>query len=92
MDGFFFEPETGVKATIRTYVILVSLWAAWRTGKAAAERWSDCPLIIAYTVLIDFFMQLLHHALFERSMLNIWSYAEHTLLKLAINEASDDNL
>ncbi|WP_409527932.1 DUF6867 family protein, partial [Rhizobium sp.] len=71
MQGLFFEGDTGVRSVIRLIVVLIGFWTAWRSGKAAADGWSDYPIVIGYSVLLAAAMQFLHHALFDGPVLSV---------------------
>ena len=75
MQGLFFESDSGVRVVIRAIVVLIGFWTAWRSGKAAADGWSNYPLVIVYTFLLAWVMQFLHHALFDGPMLDAVNYA-----------------
>jgi uncharacterized membrane protein YGL010W len=70
MQGLFFEPDTGVRMIIRALVVLLGIWTASRAGKAVAEAWDGYGLVVAYSFLLAWVMQFLHHALFDGPMLN----------------------
>jgi len=82
MQGLFFEGDTGVRSVIRLIVVLIGLWTAWRSGKAAADGWSDYPIVIGYSVLLAAAMQFLHHALFDGPVLSVFYYAIDFVLLL----------
>lgn len=63
-----------MRSAIRLFVVLIGFWTAWRAGKAAADSWSDYPLVIVYTVLLAGAMQFLHHALFDGPVLSLFYY------------------
>ena len=87
MQGLFFEPDMGVRTVIRALVMLIGFWTAWRAGKAAAEGWSNYPLVIAYTFLLAWVMQFLHHALFNGPMLSGFYYIIDFVLLLVFSTA-----
>ena len=82
MQGLFFEGDTGVRSVIRLIVVLIGFWTAWRSGKAAADGWSDYPNVIGYSVLLAAAMQFLHHALFDGPVLSVFYYAIDFVLLL----------
>jgi hypothetical protein len=87
MQGLFFESDTGVRSVIRFLVMLIGFWTAWRSGKAAAENWSDYPVVIAYTVLLAAAMQFLHHALFDGPVISVFYYVIDFILLLIFSTA-----
>ena len=87
MQGLFFESDTGVRSAIRLFVVLIGFWTAWRAGRAAAESWSNYPLVIAYTVLLAGAMQFLHHALFDGPVLSLFYYVIDLVLLLIFSTA-----
>jgi hypothetical protein len=87
MQGLFFESDTGVRSVIRFLVMLIGFWTAWRSGKAAAENWSDYPIVIAYTVLLAAAMQFLHHALFDGPVISVFYYVIDFILLLIFSTA-----
>jgi hypothetical protein len=74
MQGIFFESDNGVRIVIRAIVVLIGFWTAWRSGKAAADGWSNYGLVVVYTFLLAWVMQFLHHALFDGPMLDAFNY------------------
>ena len=87
MQGLFFESDTGVRSVIRFLVLLIGFWTAGRSGKAAAENWSDYPIVIAYTVLLAAAMQFLHHALFDGPVISVFYYVIDFILLLIFSTA-----
>ncbi len=87
MQGLFFEGDTGVRSVIRLIVALIGFWTAWRSGKAAADGWSDYPIVIGYTVLLAAAMQFLHHALFDGPVISVFYYVIDFVLLLIFSTA-----
>jgi len=87
MQGLFFESDTGVRYVIRFLVVLIGFWTAWRSGKAAAEGWSNYPSVVVYTLLLGLVMRFLHHALFDGPMISPMYYVIDTVLLLIFSTA-----
>jgi hypothetical protein len=80
MQGLFFESDTGVRYFLRGLVVLLGLWTAWRSGKAAAEGWNGYREVVIYTVLLAVGMQFLHYALFQGPFINAFYYVLDLIL------------
>lgn len=87
MQGLFFESDTGVRYIIRIIVVLIGLWTAWRTGKAAADSWNSYATVVAYTLLLGFVVRFMHHALFDGPMISPFYYGIDTLILLVFSTA-----
>ena len=87
MQGLFFESDTGVRIIIRGIVVLIGLWTAWRTGKAAAESWNSYFTVVAYTLLLGLVVRFMHHALFNGPMISPLYYAIDTVILLVFSTA-----
>ncbi|MBY5406844.1 DUF6867 family protein [Rhizobium leguminosarum] len=85
MQGLFLERDGGMHLAIRGLVVLIGFWTAWRAGKATADGWRNYPLVIAYTFLLAWGMQFLHHALFDGPMLSLVYYSIDFVLLLVFS-------
>jgi hypothetical protein len=87
MQGLFFEQDAGVHLVIRGLVVLIGFWTAWCAGTAVAEGWSSYRLVVAYTFLLAWAMQFLHHALFNSPMFSGFYYVLDFVLLLVVSMA-----
>lgn len=74
MEGLFFESDGSSRDVIRFIVMLIGFWTAWRAGRAAAEGWSDYPIVIVYSLLLGVMMRFLHYALFQGPFISPFYY------------------
>ncbi len=82
MQGLFFESDGSSKDVIRLIVLLIGFWTAWRAGRAAAEGWSDYPIVIVYSLLLGVMMRFLHYALFQGPFISPFYYVIDVVLLL----------
>ncbi|MGW9229267.1 DUF6867 family protein [Pseudorhizobium sp. NPDC055634] len=85
MQGLFFETDTGVRYALRTLVVLIGFWTAWRTGKAVAETWGNYQTVVAYTLLLGIVMRFLHFSLFAGPFLSPFFYVVDVVLLLVFS-------
>lgn len=83
MQGLFFESDGSGRDVIRFVVVLIGFWTAWRAGRAAAEGWSDYPIVIVYSLLLAALMSFLHYALFQGPLISLFYYVIDVVLLLA---------
>ncbi len=82
MEGLFFESDGSSRDVIRFIVMLIGFWTAWRAGRAAAEGWSDYPIVIVYSLLLGVMMRFLHYALFQGPFISPFYYVLDVVLLL----------
>ena len=81
MQGLLFETDTTVRYVLRFLVMLGCFWAAWRTGKSAANGWGEIwPNVVISTLLLGIGVRFIHHALFNGPMLSLRFYAIDTVI------------
>ncbi|HEV7434177.1 MAG TPA: hypothetical protein VGO22_04820 [Pseudorhizobium sp.] len=85
MQGLFFETDSGVRYVLRTLVLLVGFWTAWRTGKAVAEGWEGYVTVVVYTALLALLMRFLHFALFAGPFVSPFYYVVDFVLLLVLS-------
>ena len=82
MQGLLFETDTGVRLILRVLVMLLCFWTAWRSGRAAAEGWSNFGTVLFYTILLGFAARFLHFALFQGPFISAVNYLLDTAVLL----------
>ena len=82
MQGLFFESDGSSKDVIRFLVMLIGFWTAWRAGRAAADGWSDYPVVVVYSLLLGVMMRFLHYALFQGPFISPFYYVIDVALLL----------
>ena len=82
MQGLFFESDGSSRDVIRFIVLLIGFWTAWRAGRAAAEGWSDYPIVVVYALLLGVMMRFLHYALFAGPFISPFYYVIDVVLLL----------
>lgn len=87
MQGLLFETDEGVKLVLRVLVMLLCFWTAWRSGRAAAESWSNYGTAVVYTLLLGFAARFLHFSLFQGPFISPVNYVLDTAVLLVFATA-----
>lgn len=82
MQGLFTETDAGVHMVLRALVTLLCFWTAWRSGRAAADGWSNYSTVVIYALLLGFAARFLHFALFQGPFISPSYYVLDTVLLL----------
>ena len=69
MQGILYEEPSALTFALITFVM--GGWTAWRTGRAAAESWSDLGVLVTYVALLGVAIRFIHHALFAGTFLSM---------------------
>jgi len=77
MQGILYEENSAFTFVLVTLVL--GGWAAWRTGRAAAESWKPLQVLLAYALLLGVAVRFIHHALFDGTFLSAHYYLIDTL-------------
>lgn len=60
--------------------VLLGGWAAWMTGKAAAQTWRPLTVLFFYTLGLGLAVRFIHHALFDGTMFSLHYYIIDTVV------------
>ena len=60
--------------------VLLGGWAAWMTGKAAAQTWRPLTVLFFYTLGLGLAVRFIHHALFDGTMFSLHYYVIDTVV------------
>jgi hypothetical protein len=80
--GILHEEETLGQFLFIT--ILLGGWAAWTTGRAAAQTWRPYSSLVIYLLLLGVAVRFIHHALFGGSMASIQYYIVDTVILMIL--------
>jgi hypothetical protein len=80
--GILHEEETLGQFLFIT--ILLAGWAAWTTGRSAAQTWRPYSSLVIYLLLLGVAVRFIHHALFGGSMASIHYYIIDTVILLIL--------
>ena len=80
MQGILYEEPSALTFALITFVM--GGWTAWRTGRAAAESWSDLGVLVTYVALLGVAIRFIHHALFAGTFLSLHYYLVDTAILL----------
>lgn len=81
MQGIIYEEASIWQFFFVTF--LLGGWAAWMTGRAAAQTWRPRSSLVVYILLLGIAVRFIHHALFEGTMFTLQYYAVDTALLMA---------
>lgn len=76
MQGIIYEESSVL--TFGLITLVMGGWAAWRTGRAAAETWSGLRVLTNYVLLLGVAIRFIHHALFDGTFLSLHYYLVDT--------------
>lgn len=78
------------EATIGQFLfisIILGGWAAWMTGRAAAQTWRPYISLVVYLLLLGIAVRFIHHALFGGSMGSVHYYIVDTIILMVLGFA-----
>ncbi|MEI9401940.1 DUF6867 family protein [Mesorhizobium argentiipisi] len=82
MMGILYE-----EASIWQFLFVTCLlggWAAWMTGKAAAQTWSSHLQLFFYMLGLGVGVRFIHHALFDETMFSLDYYIVDTIVLMIL--------
>ncbi|CDX25300.1 conserved membrane hypothetical protein [Mesorhizobium sp. ORS 3324] len=82
MQGVLYE-----EASIWQFLFVTCLlggWAAWMTGKAAAQTWGSHVRLFFYLLGLGIGIRFIHHALFEGTMFSLHYYIVDTIVLMIL--------
>jgi len=65
--------------------VLLGGWAAWMTGKAAAQTWRSLTALFLYTLGLGLAVRFIHHALFGGTMFSLHYYVVDTIVLMILS-------
>jgi hypothetical protein len=81
MQGIIYE-----EASIWQFLFITVLlggWAAWMTGRAAAQTWRSLTTLF-YMLGLGIAVRFIHHALFEGTMFSLQYYVVDTIVMMIL--------
>ncbi|CDX16729.1 conserved membrane hypothetical protein [Mesorhizobium sp. ORS 3324] len=82
MQGVIYE-ETSIWQFLLVTCLLGG-WAAWMTGKAAAQTWSSHFRLFVYMLGLGIGVRFIHHALFGGTMFSLHYYVVDTIVLMIL--------
>jgi hypothetical protein len=82
MQGILYE-----EANIFQFLFVTCLlggWAAWMTGKAAAQTWRSYVQLFFYMLGLGIGIRFIHHALFWSTMFSLHYYVVDTIVLMIL--------
>ena len=64
--------------------VLLGGWAAWMTGKAAAQTWRTHIKLFFYLLCLGIAVRFIHHALFGGTMFSLQYYVVDTIVLMIL--------
>jgi hypothetical protein len=64
--------------------VLLGGWAAWMTGRAAAQTWRTHTKLFFYLLCLGIAVRFIHHALFNGTMFSLQYYVVDTAVLMIL--------
>lgn len=82
MQGILYEEASFLQFLFVT--CLLGGWAAWMTGKAAAQTWGTHVRLFLYMLGLGIGIRFIHHALFDGTMFSLHYYVVDTIVLMIL--------